>query len=103
MLLGSASAIRLEVPVFRTTIDRNRVSTLDRNRISTFIITFISTVSALALAHASRPMNASAEPPPPGEARFGDSAWVAPNVYPDGSPSENGPRVNNPDKERGWE
>lgn len=77
--------------------------TIDRKRIHRFSLVFVVTVSALALTHMSSPPNAGAAPPYSGETRFGDSTWVAPNVYPDGDPSENGPRVNDPDREPTWE
>ncbi len=75
---------------------------IDRDRIPQIILVSLTLVSALAFARVAWPTNAAAEPAL-GESRFGDSTWVAPNVYPEGDPSENGPRVNDPDRERGWE
>jgi hypothetical protein len=87
-----SSAIHREVPV-----------SIDRDRIHRIILISFTIVSTLAFARLARPTNAAAEPLAPGESRFGDSTWVAPNVYPDAEPSEVGPRVNGPDKESGWE
>jgi hypothetical protein len=54
-------------------------------------------LAALSLATAAPAATDGAEP------RFGDSTWVAPNAPPAGDPSEDGPRVNDPDHERTWE
>jgi hypothetical protein len=82
--------------VFRMAVDHDRISGF-------IILASVTVLSVLTLAHAARPPNAWAKTVPSGEARFGDSAWVAPNAYPEGDPSENGPRVNERDRERGWE
>jgi hypothetical protein len=37
------------------------------------------------------------------EPRFGDSTWVAPQMSGDGEPTDEGPRVAKPDRERTWE
>jgi hypothetical protein len=76
---------------------------IDRDRIHRINLISFAFVSALAFARVVVPANAAAEPLAPGESRFGDSTWVAPNVYPEGDPSESGPRVTDPDKESGWE
>lgn len=64
------------------------------------LLLLASITATLWFALSAQPTNGWAEP---GESRFGDSTWVAPNLYPEGDPSENGPRVNEADKEKGWE
>lgn len=78
-------------------------TTLDRDHLHTFIlVSLIVSALSFAFAHAWLPGSAWAQMAP-GESRFGDSTWVAPNAYPEGDPSENGPRVNDPDQEPPWE
>ena len=74
---------------------------IDRDRVCSLLFIALILVLASFITHLSRPKSAWAEPA--GEPRFGDSTWVAPNVYPDGDPSENGPRVNERDREPAWE
>jgi len=75
------------------------VSLIDSSLARRFLL-LASITATLWFALSAQPTNAWAEP---GESRFGDSTWVAPNLYPEGDPSENGPRVNEADKEKGWE
>lgn len=75
---------------------------IDQNRIRSVLFVSLILASAFFITPLARAGVARAEPAS-GESRFGDSTWIAPNVYPDGDPSESGPRVNDPDREATWE